>query len=66
MLQHTATMITNGPPEADGNYAPNPPQQQQEDPDAIQPASDSPETASSGSNRVIVTSFKNHYIEFTY
>jgi hypothetical protein len=45
-------MITTGPPEAVGNFAAPPPASLDEDPDMIQPASDSPETALTSANRV--------------
>jgi len=45
-------MITNGAPEAVGNFAAPPPSSLDEDPDMIQPASDSPETAVTSVNRV--------------
>lgn len=45
-------MITTGPPEAVGNFAAALPSSLVEDPDTIQPASDSPETAVTSANRV--------------
>jgi hypothetical protein len=45
-------MITTGPPEAVGNFAAPLPSSLDEDPDTIQPASDSPETAVTSANRV--------------
>lgn len=50
--QQSAMMITNGAPEADDNFAAPPPSSLDEDPDMIQPASDSPETAVTSANRV--------------
>jgi len=45
-------MITNGAPEAVDNFAAPLPASLDEDPDMIQPASDSPETAVTSVNRV--------------
>jgi hypothetical protein len=45
-------MITTGAPEEVGNFAAPPPASLDEDPDMIQPASDSPETAVTSANRV--------------
>ncbi|XP_021940111.1 uncharacterized protein LOC110839862 isoform X3 [Zootermopsis nevadensis] len=49
--QQSAMMITTGPPEAVGNFAAALPSSLVEDPDTIQPASDSPETAVTSANR---------------
>jgi hypothetical protein len=45
-------MMITGAPEAVGNFAAPPPASLDEDPDMIQPASDSPETAVTSANRV--------------
>jgi len=45
-------MMITSPAEATGNFAALPPASLDEDPDMIQPASDSPETAVTSANRV--------------
>jgi hypothetical protein len=56
-------MITTGPPEEAGNFAAPPPASLDEDSDAIQPASDSPETALTSANRVKKYLLKKSFIK---